>query len=99
MIKALKTLTMESDSMKLVYRIEGMYDRLGNEIKNERRQARRYYIESMLIGSTAKLVNVDDAIMVVETSTIEDIFIHRNVVKLVTKNTEYLLVPSIEVVE
>jgi len=99
MIKALKTLTMESDSMKLVYRIEGMYDRLGNEIRNERRQARRYFIESMLIGSTAKLVNVEDALMVVETSTIEDVFIHRNVVKLVTKNTEYLLVPSIEVVE
>jgi len=90
---------MESDSMKLVYRIEGMYDRLGNEIRNERRQARRYFIESMLIGFTAKLVNADDLNMVVETSTIEDIFIKGNSVKLVTKNTEYLLVPSIEVVE
>lgn len=87
---------MESDNMKLVYRIEGMYDRLGNEIVNERRQARRYFIESMLIGSTAKLVNADDLNMVVETSTIEDIFIRGNSVKLVTTNTEYLLTPHIE---
>jgi len=81
---------------QLVYRIESMYDREGNKIVNERRQARRYFISSMLIGSSAKLGHVDDPRMVTTTSTIEDIFIHMNSVKIVTTNTEYWLTPSVE---
>lgn len=92
------TLTMESDNMakQLIYRIESMYDREGNKIVNERRQARRYFIQSMLVGSSARLGNVDDPEMVVSTSTVEDIFIHNNTIKLVTTNTEYWLKPLIE---
>lgn len=98
MTKALKTLTMESDNMakQLIYRIESMYDREGNKIVNERRQARRYFVASMLVGSSAVLGNVDDPQMVISTSTVEDIFIQNNTIKLVTKNTEYWLKPLIE---
>lgn len=81
---------------QLTYRIESMYDREGNKIVNERRQAREYIVGSMLIGSSAILVNANRLEEFLKTSTVEDIFIQENTIKLVTKNTEYWLTPFVK---
>jgi hypothetical protein len=93
---------MESDSMlKLIYKIDSTSNREGGkkEIPAEWKE-QEYFIHRAFVGSSARLVFVDELnehdAMGLSTSTLEEISIWENGIKLTTKNTVYYLKPVVK---
>jgi len=80
--------------MELVYQIESTNDRLGNkkEIPNEWK-LQQYIIYSLSVGHSAMLPYADNSGRGLRTSTVEDISMFNNKIKITTRNTVYYLKP------
>lgn len=81
---------------QVVYRIESIYDADGNKVENERRMARRYFLERIEVGTRAILVNFDNTDEVVMTSPVKEVYVFRNMIRIYTENTSYWLTPLVE---
>ena len=83
--------------MKLVYKIDSTNDREGNlkSIPTSWSEP-EYFIYVAHVGRSAILIDNDDENMTIRTSTIEDITIWENGIKLTTRNTVYYLKPVIK---
>ncbi|MDS7057096.1 hypothetical protein NXG04_07340 [Klebsiella pneumoniae] len=88
---------------QLVWRITSISDKetenpIDTPVAFERMKP-RYWLHSALEGRSAILINIDNEKESLQTSTIEQLFIFGDAVKITTRNSVYWLKQSIEDVE
>ena len=74
------------------YKIDGVYDRDGNQ-KDNKYRINRWFIKAIGVGTNAYLIDIDDLALSFVTSKVEDIKVLDNHIKITTKNSEYWLKP------
>jgi len=84
---------------QLIWKIESISDKnekiLEDEVSKERMKP-RYWLHSAMEGRSAYLVNIDKQNEVLQTSTIEQLFVFGDAVKITTRNSVYWLKQHIE---
>lgn len=81
---------------KVRYKIEESYDRQGNDKAIPTDWINReYFIHHLAIGSGAILMMEENTHRHLHTSTVEDITVWENTIRITTRNTVYVLVPEV----
>lgn len=90
---------MESDNMKIFYKIESAKEVNGELFggkdvdMSEARKNREYFLYSVSIGRSAFLVHADNNDKCLRTSTVQDVKVWEQGLIITTKNTVYYLKP------
>lgn len=80
----------------LVYQIDSVTDRNGDEKEIPAEwKIKQYSLDAVAVGRSAWLGWVDSDNKGLQTSTVEEIFIYGNSVRITTQNTVYWMKPTI----
>lgn len=82
--------------MKLVYNIDSVSDKNGGKKSIPSDWYRDYFIFVATVGRSAILVDENDTNMTLTTSTVQEISLWENGVKITTRNTVYYLKPVVK---
>ncbi|UGO46224.1 hypothetical protein PQE74_gp141 [Bacillus phage vB_BanS_Chewbecca] len=84
---------------KIVWRITSVTDKNEVAVNSEavkERMSKRYFMYCALEGRSAILTNVDNQREALKTSTVEELFLFEDSIRITTKNSVYWLRQSIE---
>ncbi|QIW89840.1 hypothetical protein PQE71_gp158 [Bacillus phage Izhevsk] len=84
---------------KIVWKISSVTDKNEVAVENEavkQRMSKRYFMYCAIEGRSAVLINVDNQREALQTSTVEELFLFEDSMKITTRNSVYWLRQSIE---